>query len=126
MTAGLNTAETSGKRSRKTFAGVEGAEQVGAVSGMSSVSSVSGAGGNGGQDRGEEADEAKTVEVGEAEEKGGELIEGEGLSEAMEVPVLGEVEQRSGFPWWVLVVLLVTGSGLVGWLLYGRKQRKQE
>ena len=28
MTAGLNTAETSGKRSRKTFAGVEGAEQV--------------------------------------------------------------------------------------------------
>ena len=54
-----------------------------------------------------------------------ELIEGEGLSEAVEVPALGEVEQRSGFPWWVLVVLLVTGSGLAGWLLYGRKRRER-
>ena len=44
----------------------------------------------------------------------------------MEVPALGEAEQRSGFPWWVLIVLLVTGSGLAGWLLYGRKRRKQE
>ena len=52
-----------------------------------------------------------------------ELIESEGLSEAVEVPALGEVEQRSGFPWWVLVVLLATGSGLAGWLLYGRKRR---
>ena len=55
----------------------------------------------------------------------GELIEGEGLSEAVEVPALGEVEQRSGFPWWVLAVLLVTGSGLAGWLLYGRKRRER-
>ena len=97
--------------------------QAGAVS---VASGVSGTSGNGGQDRGEEVDGAKTDEVGEAEEKSGELIEGEGLSEAVEVPALGEVEQRSGFPWWVLVVLLVTGSGLAGWLLYGRKRRKQE
>ena len=55
----------------------------------------------------------------------GELIEGEGLSEAVEVPALGEVEQRSGFPWWVLAVLLVTGSGLAGWVLYGRKRRER-
>lgn len=96
--------------------------QAGAVS---VASGVSGASGNGGQDRGEEVDGAKTDEAGEAEGKSGELIEGEGLSEAVEVPALGEVEQRSGFPWWVLVVLLVTGSGLVGWLLYGRKRWKQ-
>lgn len=55
----------------------------------------------------------------------GELIESEGLSEAVEVPALGEVEQKSGFPWWALVVLLVTGSGLAGWLLYGRKRRER-
>ena len=54
-----------------------------------------------------------------------ERIGNEGLSEAVEVPALGEVEQRSGFPWWVLVVLLVTGSGLAGWLLYGRKRRER-
>ena len=52
-------------------------------------------------------------------------IGNEGLSEAVEVPALGGVEQRSGFPWWVLVVLLVTGSGLAGWLLYGRKRRER-
>ena len=56
---------------------------------------------------------------------GEELIESEGLGEAVEVPALGEVEQRPGFPWWVLVVLLVTGSGLAGWLLYGRKRRER-
>lgn len=55
----------------------------------------------------------------------GERIGNEGLSEAVEVPALGEVEQKSGFPWWVLVVLLVTGSGLAGWLLYGRKRRER-
>ena len=54
-----------------------------------------------------------------------ERIGNEGLSEAVEVPALGEVEQRSGFPWWVLVVLLVMGSGLAGWLLYGRKRRER-
>ena len=54
-----------------------------------------------------------------------ERIGNEGLSEAVEVPALGEVEQRSGFPWWVLVVLLVAGSGLAGWLLYGRKRRER-
>ena len=109
-----------------TGSAVETSGQAGAVSGMSSVSSVSETGGNGGQDGGEEVDGTEIDEVGEAEEKSGELIEGEGLSEAVEVPALGEVEQRSGFPWWVLVVLLVTGSGLAGWLLYGRKRRKQE
>ena len=93
---------------------------------VSVVSGASGASGNGGQDRGEEVDGAKTDEVGEAEEKRGEQIEDEGRSEAVEVPALGEAEQRSGFPWWVLIVLLVTGSGLAGWLLYGRKRRKQE
>ena len=105
-----------------TGSAVETSGQAGVVS---VVSGASGASGNGGQDRGEEVDEAKTDEVGEAGEKRGELIEGEGLSEAVEVPALGEVEQRSGFPWWVLVVLLVTGSGLAGWLLYGRKRRER-
>ena len=109
-----------------TGSAVETSGQAGAVSGMSSVSSVSGTGGNNGQNRGEEVDGTETDEVGEAEEKRGEQIEDEGRSEAVEVPALGEVEQRSGFPWWVLVVLLVTGSGLAGWLLYGRKRRKQE
>ena len=119
--------------------GVDGATGDGAQAGTGSamgtsgqarvvsvVSGASGASGNGGQDRGEEVDGAETDEVGEAEGKRGEQIEGEGRSEAVEVPALGEVEQRSGFPWWVLVVLLVTGSGLAGWLLYGRKRRKQE
>ena len=109
-----------------TGSAAETSGQAGAVSGMSSVSSVRGAGGNNGQNRGEEVDGAETDEVGEAEGKSGEQIEDEGLSEAVEVPALGEAEQRSGFPWWVLIVLLVTGSGLAGWLLYGRKRRKQE
>ena len=102
------------------------AETSGQAGVVSVVSGASGVSGNGGQDRGEEVDGAETDEVGEAEGKSGEQIEDEGRSEAVEVPALGEVEQRSGFPWWVLVVLLVTGSGLAGWLLYGRKRRKQE
>ena len=106
-----------------TGSAVETSGQAGVVS---VVSGASGASGNGGQDRGEEVDGAETDEVGKAEEKSGEQIEDEGRSEAVEVPALGEVEQQSGFPWWVLVVLLVTGSGLAGWLLYGRKRRKQE
>lgn len=111
-----------------TGSAVETSGQAGVVSGMSGmsgVSSVSGTGGNNGQNRREEVDGTETDEVGEAGEKRGELIEGERLSEAVEVPALGEVEQRSGFPWWVLVVLLVTGSGLAGWLLYGRKRRER-
>lgn len=92
---------------------------------VSMVSGASGASGNGGQDRGEEADGAETDEMRKAEGKSGEQIEGEGRSEAVEVPALGEVEQRSRFPWLVLVVLLVTGSGLAGWLLYGRERRER-
>ena len=105
------------------------ADGVGVLGQMSGATVVSGANGNSRQIGGEEVAEA---EIGETEGESGALAEGDsegsgGAVEvpALEVPALGEVEQRSGFPWWVLVVLLVMGSGLAGWLLYGRKRRER-
>lgn len=56
-----------------------------------------------------------------------EGLDKEDLSEGdlVEVPALGETE-KSGFPWWILVVLLTTGVGMASWLLYGRKRQKEE
>lgn len=103
---------------------VEQAGGVGMLGQVSYMTVVGGANGNSRQIGGEEVAEA---EIGETEGESGALAEGdsEGSGGAVEVPALGEVEQRSGFPWWVLVVLLVMGSGLAGWLLYGRKRRER-
>ena len=63
-------------------------------------------------------------EAGTSEKK--DMAEGDqGKGDLVEVPALGETE-KSGFPWWILVVLLTTGVGMASWLLYGRKRQKEE
>ena len=114
-----------------------GSETTTAGGGMAALTNV-GAQGKGDQEgeRGAASSGAGEISNEWGVDKEEKLAEGDGKDEGLdkkdlnegdlvEVPALGETE-KSGFPWWILVVLLITGVGMASWLLYGRKRQKEE
>ena len=111
---GGETGETGGA----DVVGGNGGVGVGGATNVGTQGEGNQGGGNGATSSETEMDEEDLAGRGQGEE---------GLNEGdlVEVPALGETE-KSGFPWWILVVLLITGVGMASWLLYGRKRQKEE